>query len=99
MIANLIYVGRGDGYIIAYDHRLTTWLPDPRAAMVYRLLLAGVSKGMPSWQLIKHIIAYLCYRFFSEFIRPEPGIWLELTAYQWAAVARNRSQPGEERGG
>jgi hypothetical protein len=38
--------------------------------------------------LIKlYIIAYLCYRFFSEFIRPEPEIWLGLTAYQWAAVA------------
>ncbi len=39
-------------------------------------------------QLIKlYIISYLVYRFFSEFIRPEPEIWLGLTAYQWTAVA------------
>jgi hypothetical protein len=38
-------------------------------------------------QLIKlYIIAYLIYRFFSEFIRPEPQLWLGLTGYQCAAL-------------
>ncbi len=39
-------------------------------------------------QLIKlYIIAYLVYRFASEFIRPEPKLFGALTGYQWAAVA------------
>jgi phosphatidylglycerol:prolipoprotein diacylglycerol transferase len=38
-------------------------------------------------QLIKlYIIAYLLYRFATETIRPEPRLWLDLTAYQWAAL-------------
>ena len=60
---------------------------------VFHLLAAGIllvlwRRGLLRGQLIKlYIIAYLVYRFFSEFIRPEPEIWLGLTAYQWAAVA------------
>ncbi len=43
----------------------------------------GIFRG----QLIKlYIIAYLIYRFATEYIRPEPKFWLELTLYQWAAV-------------
>lgn len=39
-------------------------------------------------QLIKlYFIAYFAYRFLSEFIRPEPKLWLDLTGYQWAALA------------
>ena len=59
----------------------------------FHLLAAGIllvlwRRGLLRGQLIKlYIIAYLIYRFFSEFIRPEPEIWLGLTAYQWAAVA------------
>ena len=54
------------------------------AGVLYLLWRRGVLRG----QLIKlYIIAYLVYRFFSEFIRPEPEIWLGLTAYQWGAVA------------
>ena len=30
---------------------------------------------------------YLAYRFATEFIRPEPKLWLELSVYQWAALA------------
>jgi phosphatidylglycerol---prolipoprotein diacylglyceryl transferase len=44
-------------------------------------------RGLLRGQLIKlYIIAYLSYRFFSEFIRPEPEIWMGLTAYQWGAL-------------
>ncbi len=58
----------------------------------FHLLAAGIllllwRRGLLRGQLIKlYIIAYLVYRFFSEFIRPEPEIWLGLTAYQWAAI-------------
>ncbi len=39
-------------------------------------------------QLVKlYIIAYLGYRFATEFIRPEPQVWAGLTAYQWFALA------------
>jgi len=55
------------------------------AAVVLAILL---SKGRFRGQLIKlYIIVYLAYRFASEFIRPEPRLWLALTGYQWAALA------------
>jgi phosphatidylglycerol:prolipoprotein diacylglycerol transferase len=45
-------------------------------------------RGMLRGQLIKlYILAYLAYRFATEFIRPEPQIWLGLTGYQWACLA------------
>jgi phosphatidylglycerol---prolipoprotein diacylglyceryl transferase len=52
-------------------------------------VLAGLQKhGIFRGQLIKlYIIAYLVFRFFTEFIRPEPRGWLDLTIYQWCAVA------------
>ncbi|HEV2972927.1 MAG TPA: prolipoprotein diacylglyceryl transferase family protein [Pirellulales bacterium] len=54
------------------------------AAILTLLWRRGLLRG----QLIKlYIISYLIYRFFSEFIRPEPEIWLGLTGYQWAAAA------------
>ena len=33
-----------------------------------------------------YLIAYGTYRFFTEFIRPEPAWWHGLTFYQWAAL-------------
>jgi phosphatidylglycerol---prolipoprotein diacylglyceryl transferase len=33
-----------------------------------------------------YIIAYLVYRWLTEFIRPEPVAWLGMTFYQWFAV-------------
>jgi phosphatidylglycerol:prolipoprotein diacylglycerol transferase len=38
-------------------------------------------------ELIKlYIITYLIYRFATEYIRPEPILWLDLSVYQWAAL-------------
>ena len=38
-------------------------------------------------QLIKlYFIVYFFYRLLTEFIRPEPQIWLGLTAYQWGCL-------------
>lgn len=52
------------------------------------VLLALQARGLFKGQLIKlYIIGYLTYRFFTEFIRPEPRLGLDLTVYQWAAVA------------
>ncbi len=39
-------------------------------------------------QLVKlYILAYLLYRFLSEFVRPEVRLWQGLTGYQWASLA------------
>ncbi len=44
-------------------------------------------KGLFRLQRIKvYFIAYLVYRFFTEFLRPEPIVALGLTAYQWGAL-------------
>ena len=52
------------------------------------LLLAWLqARQLCRGQLIKlYIIAYLVYRFATEFIRPEPRLWLDLTMYQWSAL-------------
>lgn len=45
-------------------------------------------RGLFRGQLIKlYIIAYLCYRFVTEFIRPEAQWAYGLTGYQWACLA------------
>jgi phosphatidylglycerol---prolipoprotein diacylglyceryl transferase len=54
------------------------------AAVLYVLWRRQALRG----QLIKlYIIAYLVYRFATEFIRPEAKLWIGLTAYQWTALA------------
>jgi phosphatidylglycerol:prolipoprotein diacylglycerol transferase len=51
------------------------------------LLLVLQRRGMFRGQLMKlYIISYAIYRFASEQIRPEPEMWGELTAYQWASI-------------
>ena len=56
---------------------------------LFALALLGLqAHGLLRGQLIKlYVIGYLVYRFLTEFIRPEPRLWLGLTAYQWAALA------------
>jgi phosphatidylglycerol:prolipoprotein diacylglycerol transferase len=52
------------------------------------LLVVCERRGWFRYQRVKlYIIAYLVYRFFSEFLRPEPQFGLSLTAYQWASLA------------
>ena len=53
------------------------------AAILVQMQARGVLRG----QLIKlYILVYLAYRFATEFIRPEPKLWLDLSVYQWAAI-------------
>src|SRR5207253_4329088 len=53
------------------------------AAVLAQLQARGLFRG----QLVKlYILVYLAYRFATEFIRPEPRFWLDLTMYQWAAL-------------
>jgi phosphatidylglycerol:prolipoprotein diacylglycerol transferase len=54
------------------------------ALVLWRLHERGLLRG----QLIKaYILAYLAYRFATEFIRPEVRLWGGLTGYQWACLA------------
>jgi len=54
------------------------------AVILFALQQCGQFRG----QLIKlYILSYLAYRFLTEFIRPEPQVFLGLTGYQWAACA------------
>ncbi len=54
------------------------------AAILWQLQKRGVFRG----QLIKlYILAYLAYRFATEFIRPEVQLWGGLTGYQGACLA------------
>jgi phosphatidylglycerol:prolipoprotein diacylglycerol transferase len=52
------------------------------------VLFVLFSRGLFRGQLIKlYFISYFVYRFFSEYLRPEPQLWLGLTGYQWATLA------------
>jgi phosphatidylglycerol---prolipoprotein diacylglyceryl transferase len=54
------------------------------AVVLYQLQRVGVFRG----NLIKlYIIAYAAYRFLTEFLREEQRLWLDLTGYQWSALA------------
>lgn len=45
------------------------------------------NRGILRGQLIKlYIISYLMFRFVTEYLRPEPRLWIDLTVYQWAAI-------------
>lgn len=53
------------------------------AVLLMRLRTQGVWQG----QLVKfYIIAYLAFRWFAEFLRPEPIWWLGMTTYQWFSI-------------
>lgn len=53
------------------------------AIVLYQLYRRGMFKG----QLIRvYFVSYFVYRFFSEFVRPEPRLYLGLTGYQLAAL-------------
>ena len=54
------------------------------ALVLYQFQRRGMFRG----HLIRlYFMAYFFYRFCTEFIRPEPRLWLGLTGYQWAALA------------
>jgi phosphatidylglycerol---prolipoprotein diacylglyceryl transferase len=54
------------------------------AAVLYALWRRRIFRG----QLIKlYILAYVFYRFLSEYIRPEARFSLGLTGYQWSCCA------------
>jgi phosphatidylglycerol:prolipoprotein diacylglycerol transferase len=74
----------GDGLL-----RHPTQIYETAFHLAFALLLTTFqSRRMFRGQLIKlYFIAYFAFRFATEFLRPEPRLWLDLTGYQWAAVA------------
>lgn len=50
------------------------------------IILAERHNWLKGNRLKAYLIAYLSYRFLSEWLRPEPKWFLDLTAYQWASV-------------
>lgn len=53
------------------------------AAVLWQLQRRGMFRG----QLIKlYFLGYFIFRYVTEFIRPEPQVWLGMTGYQWAAL-------------
>lgn len=51
------------------------------------LLIALTARdGFRGHRLKLYLIAYSLFRFATEFIRPEPVVWLGLTFYQWSCV-------------
>jgi len=73
----------GDGL-----RRHPTQLYESAFHLAAALVLAWLQRGgILRGQLIKlYLIAYLTYRWLSEFIRPEPVLALGLTGYQWACL-------------
>lgn len=50
------------------------------------ILLSEHKNWLKGNRLKTYLIAYLTYRFLSEWLRPEPKWFFDLTAYQWASV-------------
>ncbi len=73
----------GDGI-----HRHPTQLYEAGFHALMAIVLAQFqSRGMFRGQLIKlYLIAYMTYRFATEFLRPEPILASGLTGYQWACL-------------
>lgn len=51
------------------------------------LIVLTLTRRIPGHRLQLYLIAYGIYRYFSEYLRPEPRDSLGLTFYQWAAIA------------
>lgn len=51
------------------------------------LLAVLLQRGLFRGQLIKlYFLLYFVYRFFTEYLRPEPKLWGDLTIYQYATL-------------
>ncbi len=53
------------------------------AVVLYKFQQRNMFRG----RLVKlYFVSYFVFRFLTEFIRPEPALWLGLTGYQWAVL-------------
>jgi phosphatidylglycerol:prolipoprotein diacylglycerol transferase len=69
--------------------RHPTQLYEATFHLVAAAVLASLQRrNLLPGQLMKvYILAYLVFRFLTEYIRPEIRLWQGLTGYQWAALA------------
>ncbi len=56
------------------------------ASMAVVLIVIMRRGWLPRQRLKFYLICYFAFRFATEFIRPEPPVWLNLTFYQWVAI-------------
>ena len=56
------------------------------SAAVLALLVMDRKRWLVDNQLKAYLIAYMFYRFFSEWLRPESQVWLNLSGYQLSSV-------------
>jgi phosphatidylglycerol:prolipoprotein diacylglycerol transferase len=56
-------------------------------SMAMVLFVLAHKNKLPTHRLQFYLIAYCVFRFFTEYIRPEPPWFLGWTFYQWTAVA------------
>lgn len=50
------------------------------------LLLLDRKGWLPGQRLKLYLLGYLVFRFLTEYIRPEPTLWMGMTAYQSACI-------------
>jgi phosphatidylglycerol---prolipoprotein diacylglyceryl transferase len=62
-----------------YESLFHLWM----AVVLLLLLRTGQLRNQ---HLKLYLICYGVYRFLTEYIRPEPRLWLHLTFFQWASV-------------
>ncbi|MEM6689636.1 MAG: prolipoprotein diacylglyceryl transferase family protein [Planctomycetota bacterium] len=79
------FAGAPDGGL---SHRHPTQLYELCFHFGFALLAAtAIDRGVGRtlWMMI-YLIAYAAFRFFTEWLRDEPVMWLGLTFYQWSSV-------------
>jgi phosphatidylglycerol:prolipoprotein diacylglycerol transferase len=54
------------------------------AVVLHRM---GARGAFPGQRIKLYVMAYMIYRFFTEWLRPEPIVGMGLTFYQWSALA------------
>ncbi len=74
----------GDGVLRHPTHAYESLFHLGMALLLLLMLRTGVLRNQ---HLKLYLISYGVYRFLTEFIRPEPQMWLGLTFYQWVSLA------------
>jgi phosphatidylglycerol:prolipoprotein diacylglycerol transferase len=80
------------GVDFAVDGRLERCHPAQIYESLFHLAMAGLILLIMRLDLLRcqrlkvYLIAYGLFRFVTEFIRPEPPVWLGLTFYQWVGL-------------
>jgi len=74
----------GDGFARHPTQLYEVFFHASAALALYQLGKRGL---FPRQRIKLYFLAYFVYRFFTEWLRPEPQLALGLTLYQWTSVA------------